>query len=222
MSARAGRLTGRHGDDPEAGVSLIEVLVSMSVLGVVMSMFTSGVVVMYRSVTLQESVATAQSQTNIAFQRLDTEIRYASGISVPGQTAAPGNIPYVEYETTTTSGPKCTQLRLINETLQLRTWYTRTTSTPAVNWRQLVGSVATATAATAASRGPAPYRQAGPFSFWQADATRGYQRLRVSLAVTAGRDANRVNNQTAITFTALNTSIDTDSAVICPAPRPAT
>jgi hypothetical protein len=39
--------------------------------------------------------------------------------------------------------------------------------------------------------------------------------------VTAGRDANRVNNQTAITFTALNTSIDTDSAAICPAPRPA-
>ncbi|HEX8627437.1 MAG TPA: prepilin-type N-terminal cleavage/methylation domain-containing protein [Catenuloplanes sp.] len=221
MSARAGRLTDRRDAGTDAGVSLIEVMVSMSVLGIVMSMFTTGVVVMYRSVTLQESVAMAQSQANIAFQRLDTEIRYAAGISVPGQTAAPGNIPYVEYETTTAAGPKCTQLRLFNETLQLRTWYTRTTSTPAANWRQLVASVTTATATTAASRGPAPFRQVGPFSFWQADPIRGYQRLRVSLAVTAGRDANRVNNQTAITFTALNTSIDTDSAAICPAPRPA-
>jgi hypothetical protein len=60
-------------------------------------------------------------QVDIAFQRVDTKIRYAFGISVPGQTAAPGNFPYVQYETTTDSGPTCTRLRLFEQKLQQRT-----------------------------------------------------------------------------------------------------
>jgi hypothetical protein len=52
---------------------------------------------------------------------VDTKIRYAFGISVPGQTAAPGNFPYVQYETTTDSGPTCTRLRLFEQKLQQRT-----------------------------------------------------------------------------------------------------
>lgn len=219
MTAGASRPASRGDERADAGVTLIEVLVSMSVLAIVISMFTGGVVTMYRSVTLQESVTTARSHANIAFQRLDSDIRYAAGISVPGLTAAPGNIPYVEYETTTRSGPRCTQLRLFGGNLQLRTWPARTTATPAADWRQLAGSVTTATAAIP---GPPPFGQAGPFALWNADDTRGYQRLRVSLAVTAGKDANRVDNQSAVTFTALNTSVDTNSAAICPAPRPTT
>jgi type II secretory pathway pseudopilin PulG len=201
----------------EAGVTLVETVVAMALVSVFMAVFITGVVQMHQSVRENESMSEAQSQINIAFQRLDREVRYASGISIPGQTAAPSSIPYVEYRTAPGGTPRCTQLRLYNRILQMRTWNPATTATPPAGWRPLVTSTTTATPATGQ---PAPIAQAGPFAVWTADSTRVFQRLRVSLRTTAGAGQYQTGRETSIVFTALNTSADTEAGTVCMAPRP--
>nr|BFE84819.1 hypothetical protein GCM10020093_074200 [Planobispora longispora] len=126
---RALRATG------DAGVSLIEILVTMGILGVLMAIFTTGIVQVYRAVGSTESLATAQEQTHVAFQRLDKEVRYASWIGEPGTD---GDYWYVEFygvkaetpprrrlpEKETLPEKECKQLRLDLDrgVLQLLRW----------------------------------------------------------------------------------------------------
>jgi prepilin-type N-terminal cleavage/methylation domain-containing protein len=109
----------------DAGVTLLEVVVAMSIMSMVMAAFTTGVIAMYRSANRTEAISTAQSQVATAFARLDRELRYATAISEPGTA---GSDRYVEYLTITTSGvPTCNELRLDTTSragarLRLRSW----------------------------------------------------------------------------------------------------
>ena len=67
----------------------------MGIMSVVMVIFTTAILQVYRSVNAStESLSTAQSQLQIAFQRFDRELRYASWIAEPGKV---GTTWYVEY-----------------------------------------------------------------------------------------------------------------------------
>lgn len=113
----------------DAGVTLLELMVAASIMVVVMVMFTSGALLMYRSAQYTEAVTTAQAQLSAAFGRLDRQVRYASQLSEQG--ALNGNW-YVEFLTEPPTGPnRCTQLRLplpsaglsaLNGRLQIRSW----------------------------------------------------------------------------------------------------
>jgi len=183
----------RHGDD--AGVTLVELTVTMSIMAVVMAMFTGGVIQMYRSTHKNEAIATAQAQMNIAFLRLDKEIRYATGISTPGTV---GVDSYVEYLTTNTGTAVCTQLRLkIDEQqLQRRSW---TQGAMPGGFLPLASSVSSG----------------APFTLFPADATYNFQRLQLRLKATTGTGGTQTSAETDITFTALNTSLSTSSATVC-------
>jgi type II secretory pathway pseudopilin PulG len=181
----------------DAGITLVELVVSMTIMSVVMAIFTGGIIEMYNSANKNESLSTAQSEVNIMFLRLDREIRYAAGISLPDVV---GGDSYVEYLTGSTGTALCTELRLnvALGQLQRRTWLKG--STPSPVWTPMASGVTSGT----------------PFTFAAADATFRFQRLELKFNTTSGSAVSSVTTtQTDITFTALNTSQSTVSAAAC-------
>ncbi len=192
------RATAARRARQDTGYTLVEVVVSMTLLSIVMAIFTTGVLQMYRVANRSEATATAQSQINIAFLRLDKEIRYAAGISTPGTV---GSDPYVEYLISYTGTAVCTELRLHVATRQLqrRTWNQGASPLTPSPWIPLASDVSSTQA----------------FTFTAADATFNFQRLRLKLVATSGAGGTATPKQSDITFTALNTSLTTSSATIC-------
>jgi prepilin-type N-terminal cleavage/methylation domain-containing protein len=185
----------RSGDE---GVTLIEVAVAMIIMAVLMAIFTSSVLQMFRSADRTEAVSIAQSQNNTAFLRLDTAIRYASAISSPGVVG--GNY-YVEFLTSNSTTPVCTELRL-NVTasqLQIRTWNQGASPLVPSAWVPLASNVTSST----------------PFQFLDADATYNFQRLRLNLVADTKSEGISAAATTDVTFTALNTELGTATTTVC-------
>jgi prepilin-type N-terminal cleavage/methylation domain-containing protein len=185
----------------DAGITLIEVVVSMTIMAIIMVIFSSSVTRMFGAANRTESQSVAQSQINTLFLRLDKEIRYASGISLPKDVSGTW---YAEYLTTNTGTALCTQLRLTpTGTLSRRTWVKKESAAPEPTpWTPLAEGVAA----------PAGGQ---PFTLLAADATSNFHRLRVTLTAAAGAGASATARDTTITFTALNTSLSTTSSATC-------
>jgi prepilin-type N-terminal cleavage/methylation domain-containing protein len=191
MTRSAVRLRAR-----DSGFSLIEVMVSMSVMSIVVVLFTGGIVQLYKAQNRSEAVTGVSQQIHTAFVRLDRDIRYSAGISVPG-TGASGN-EYVEYQITNTGAVICTQLRI----------------TPAgrLQTRKKIDSAAAGPWSVLASQ------LVDPSSFTRTPASDGgnaYQQLVVSLTAQADGAAATEKETAAFTFTALNTAISTSSDTVC-------
>jgi hypothetical protein len=192
------RRTKRLQTRGDAGATLIDVMVSMVLMSIFMAMFTGGIVQMFRAANKTEAVMAAQTQLHIAFLRLDRELRYASAISA---SAAVGPDAYVEYLTTNTGTPVCTQLRLRVATAQLqrRTWVQGSSPLTPSPWTPLVSDVSSTE----------------PFRVLAADAVFSYQRLEVELVASSGSGDTASTKQTRVTFTALNTSVGTPTDTVC-------
>jgi prepilin-type N-terminal cleavage/methylation domain-containing protein len=179
---------------PDDGVTLLEMVVAMTLMTLFMAMFTGAVVQMFGVLDRGDATSTVQAQLNVAFLRLDREIRYAAGITTPGQGT--GGDWYVEYLTSTTS--TCGQLRLHVATgaptasLQLRSW--STTGSPPPGWTTL---------ATGLAAGQ-------PFSVKPADATSNFVRLELTVTASSGAARYQTSRRTDVTFTALNSRPETD------------
>jgi len=209
----------------DAGASLVEVLVSLGLTSVVMIIFTTGMLTAYRATNLNESVSIAQSQLQMAFQRLDNEIRYATWIAEPSAAPVRGSW-YVEFAglNAVTRQPECKQLRLKTATgiLQYLRW---TPGSPPAEgatgetlasdlvadavtrpfYRQAAGSYPYATPSPGTSVSPAGASFAPDFD---------RLRLRITTRVaTSTTDSD-------VAFTALNTSRDTPSTNVCQEGRP--
>jgi type II secretory pathway pseudopilin PulG len=191
MTAR--RPAGRRTDD--AGFSLIDMVVAMSVLSIVLAIFTGAVVRMFNAAAATEARADASAQITIAVMRLDKEIRYADGISQPGSAAGD---PYVEYLTTGTGSPVCVELRVHGGQLQRRSW-AQGGSIPRNTWLPLATGVTATT----------------PFTRYPAGSTYTFQRLKLSVTATGGGGRTTAAKTTDVTFTALNTSLATTSDSTC-------
>lgn len=182
----------RHDD---RGFTMTEIVVTMSVMSVVMAIFTAGVVQMYNTSNKTESLAVSQAQSNTAFLRLDKQIRYASGISTPGTS---GGAPYVEYLLAGSGTATCYELRLLDSKLQQRVW-TQGGTIANSPWTVLSSGVSSSQ----------------PFTYLSPDATFNFQRLRLQLTTTYGGNQTLSTANTDITFTALNTTLGTSSASVC-------
>ncbi|MEV6634015.1 prepilin-type N-terminal cleavage/methylation domain-containing protein [Actinoplanes sp. NPDC051470] len=202
----------------DSGFSLAEVMVSMSVMSVVMVVFTSAILQAYKTSAKSESISIVQAQLQNAFQRIDREIRYASWISQPGQVGTAWYVEYAGYD-----GSSCGQLRLEtsgtaegpNNAGGVLQWLT---------WPKAAPPAAGAAGQTIASNVVAP-DSAGPFERQAAGTATGtgataftpdYQRLRVRLSARRGDSVAAVDT----TFTALNTSRDTPATNDCSKGRP--
>jgi len=192
-------MTHRPGDD--SGVTLVEVAVAMTLTSIFMALFTTGLLQVFRVFGHDQAAAIAQEQVHVAFQRLDNQIRYAAGISAEGQV---GPDWYVEFLTTYTGSPVCTQLRLTpGGQLQLRQWDQGDTPP---------------TFTVLASGAGAGH----PFTRHPVVVGSGidFQRLSVDLSVSGGKDAG--SREISVMFTALNTSPTTKSDTTCVEGRPST
>ena len=195
--SRAVHCPARPSDD--AGFTLAEVMVSMTIMTIVTVMATSAMIQIYRSVAKNEAISVAQAQLSIAFLRLDREIRYASAISAPD---AVGADQYVEYLLADTSGSTCVQLRINNAraTLERRDWTQTTSTTPLpTRWMVLATQVSSAQA----------------FTFSAADPTYNFDRLQLRLDSRSGNGQSQTIKQTELTFTALNTQLGKPNPTVC-------
>lgn len=175
---------------------------SMTIMTVAVAIFTTGLLQVYRATNLTESVGTAQAQVTAAFQRLDREVPYAAGISVPGQIGADF---YVEFLVTGTATPTCVELRLQASSgqLQRRSWAQGGSPLTPSAWLPMVSSVVVA----------------APFTRLPADVVHNFQRLTVRLGVSAASGGSGSTRQMNVTFVALNTSLTTSSDATCVAGR---
>lgn len=196
MRALWTRLRDRAASDD--GFTMLDMVVTMTVMSIVMVLFSAAVEQIYSAEEHTETTSTSQSLSVTAFQRLDKQIRYASGISTQGVVSSD---PYIEWQTTNTGTAICTELRVHVATglLQERTWTSGMSPLVPSAWRPLASGV-TSTA---------------PFTFIPATSTFLFQRMEVNLAIKTGSNRNATVRQSDITYTALNTSLATSSTSIC-------
>ncbi len=201
----AGRRAHAHGElrcqaarvsDRDAGVTLIEVMVSMAVVSIVMAVSITAMITVFRSGHRSEAVAISRSQLNVAVAKLG-QLRYAAGISVPGNLNGDRFVEFIVAGAVTT----CTELRLgaADQQLRQRTW--NYGATPVAGAWTLLASEVTASE---------------PFIRYSTDGDHPHQRLEVHLvATTSYTDSTWRNPQVDDTFTAVNTSPDTSSDTVC-------
>ncbi|MEV8503435.1 type II secretion system protein [Actinoplanes sp. NPDC051475] len=182
----------------DAGVSLVELVMTLAIMSIVTALVTASILQMYRSSGRDESLSIEISQLQTAFQQLDRSVRYASGISEPNAAATPGGSWYVEWTAVTAGATVCTQLRLEGPSGQLQR-RTRPPGGPTGAWAtvasELVGT--------------------DPFTLEPASSsTYPHQRLTVNIEVrSAGESA--VGRRSEMTFTALNTNLTTAAGSVC-------
>jgi prepilin-type N-terminal cleavage/methylation domain-containing protein len=188
----------------DEGFTMIEIMVSMSLMTFFMAMFTGAVLQMYKVSNKTQAVTNSSTQLNIAFERIDKQVRYASAISPPNQTKSVLGGWYVEFVNTTSGTDTCYQLRVYNSQLQERTWSGTPTAPP--TWFSLANGVVMPTSS--------------PFSFNTAAGSQTAQRLTLSLATTASARDTVTTSQTKVTFEAMNSGQGTSptndgSSLIC-------
>jgi prepilin-type N-terminal cleavage/methylation domain-containing protein len=196
LAAARRRLADRaNGDD---GFTMLELVVTMTIMTIVLVIFASGVIQAYAAEDRVDASANSETEISIAFQRLDKEIRYAAGISNVGTVSGDS---YVEFLTSFTGTAVCTELRLHVATnqLQQRTWTQGMTPLVPTAWTPLASFVTATT----------------PFTLTPANIAINFQRLEITLNATTGSGPNAITKQSNITFTALNTSLNTNSATTC-------
>jgi prepilin-type N-terminal cleavage/methylation domain-containing protein len=184
------------GDD--AGLTLIEVMISMGLMSVVMVVATAAIAQIYHSVNESENTAEAQAQVTRAFTRLDQEIRYARAISAP---AVLNGDNYVEYMVGIDNVDTCVELRLRTSTneLQRRQWTKNVVPLVPTGWTTLASVVSAG----------APFTTILPDKIGLTGFR--FQRLRLTVSAVLGGGTGGgtlttggSTRQTDVTFTALN------------------
>jgi prepilin-type N-terminal cleavage/methylation domain-containing protein len=174
----------------DGGFSLVEVMVSMTIMSIIGAIFTTGMIQVYRTVTGTDTRWIAQGQLSQALMRLDKEVRYASYIGA----TSPGR-PYVEYQMLNDVTQQCVQLRIASTAygsqLQRRTWIQGLTPAVPTAWVPLATGVTSA----------APFVRIDPTGILT------HQQLRLVLTATS----STIAQQSDITYTALNTNQDSVS-----------
>jgi Tfp pilus assembly protein PilW len=192
----------------DSGTSLVELMVTLAIMSVLMVLFTGAVLQVFKTTSATDSLAEAQRELAVAFQRFDRELRYASWIADPGKV---GSTYYVEFAGSDPSN--CYQLRLAPGTdelgvLQLVSW-TLTKPPAAGAAGQTIASQIDLDATTQpftkpafgsqASAAPTPSASSGTIG---GNFKAAFQQLRVQLTTKVAAGSAQID----ITFTALNSA----------------
>jgi prepilin-type N-terminal cleavage/methylation domain-containing protein len=205
-----GRRLHGAGRPRDAGFTLMEMMVGMTLMGIFLTMFGGAITMMYNSANKSESLNDTTAQLNQAFNRLDQSVRYASAITAPGRGAA--SDWYVEFQTSNTPTVVCTQLRInqASRQLQQRTWTVANGAASNVSaWVPLASNLV---------NGNAPAGVSQPFAFNAASTTAPaapYQGLQVLLQSQTGNGPSATTSVSKSTFVALNTTATTPITGIC-------
>ena len=201
----------------DAGTTLVELMVGMTLMIIFMGMFTGAVVMMNSAMNKSQAVNMTASQLNVAFLSLDKSVRYAAAISTPGQGTPGTGDWYVELRVTSTGAEVCNQVRVDigSQQLQSRTWtvVNAVSSTP-TGWLPISSGISNGAAAVGASTQPFFLVPAPPDPSAVLQNTR-FQQLRVNLIAPAGSGSALTNSTSSFTFTALNSVIPAPTTPIC-------
>lgn len=110
----------------EAGFTLIEMIVTMVVFSIFLSITLASVIGVTHASSRAQLLAKSSSSILTVFQTFDRQLRYANSINFPG--AGPSGARYVEFRTGSDSASSgvssCTQWRLdpTNKVMQSRQW----------------------------------------------------------------------------------------------------
>lgn len=195
----------------DAGTSLLELVVGMTLMGVFLTMFSGAITLMYTSANKSQALTDTSAELNQAFNRLDSSVRYASAISQPGLGLGPGaaNDWYVEFQTTNTAAVVCTQLRISQDAreLQQRTWtVVNNSASNESGWVSIASYVI---------NGGAPAGANQPFTRMIPSTTTPYEALQFQLQVKKGGSQTASTSATNLTFVALNSTASTPLTGIC-------
>jgi Tfp pilus assembly protein FimT len=181
----------------ESGLSLMELVVGLTIMAIFMAIFTASVSMMYNTTSKTEALSDTASQLSIAFNRLDTSVRYASAISTPGQS---GGDWYVEWQSSYTGTDQCTQVRVDASAgqLQQRTWTPASdgSATGLTAWLPLASGLQLTDPDTGAA--------VTPFTVTAVGTAIPYQQLSFHLIAKATGRVGVTTTVTTVTFTAFN------------------
>jgi prepilin-type N-terminal cleavage/methylation domain-containing protein len=183
-------------DEAAGGFTIIELMISIMLLAIISASFLAATNAIYSGIHKQQGITDAADGNRRAYELLDKQVRYASGIMTPG-TAADGNF-YIEYQWSKSNGSldtlTCSQWRLnpTTDVLQWRSWTSGVTPTTTPTWT---------TVDTGVSNNPAtqpPFTLLGPTAN---GTTMQYQVLQLNLI----DKRDKGNLTTTGQFTALDT-----------------
>ena len=189
--------------EDDSGVTLIELVVSMTIMAVMMTAFTTAVVQMYQAANKTESMSNAQAELNNVFLRLDRIVRYAAGIS---EMQRKGNRYYIGMLVAETDNKhRCYALQLTSDPvkkLQIADWYENARPVEAP-WTTIANDVL-------------PPKSGDPFEVEPASRDNNFYRLKLKLDATVGTDPrSSTTANTEVEFTALNTSPGGSTETVC-------
>lgn len=207
----------------DRGITLVELLVSMMVLGVAMVIFGTTLMTVQTGVVKQDQLAQTNDQARLALEQLDREMRSGNvlydpaseGSSTPGADTT-DNSYYVRIYTQTNAGTRgysCVQWR-INTSKELQTrWWPPENPTAVTAWRTVAEGVV-----NRAFGVPAFQLDSDPL---KGGAVAGQSRvLNVTLRVSVDPDSTPIKaTELQASFTGRNTSYGYPVSVCSPVPN---
>lgn len=192
-AGRPGAAPGQVGD---AGLTLTEMTVAMSVFGAVLALFIGSMSTFIGLATRTVTITSQDSDAQAVYNLFDRSVRSATSINRPQRV---GNNWYVEWLGSASSPSLCTQwvLRTDTATLAVRTWVPVATGTTTPSaWR----TVATDIVNTSTQQ---------PFVLTPATLTVPIQRFGINLWFR--RSTTAAATATSTSFVALNSGLDSVS-----------
>jgi hypothetical protein len=152
----------------------------------------------YRNVNKTEALSGVQAQLNVAFLRLDKEIRYASAIS---DQRTSGSNYHFRFLVSNTGASTCVELKLDGTAKKLlRREWAHTAGTPAVTpWLPLATSVSST----------------NPFLTSASGDSYAAPSVRIRIRVTTGATNDASSRATDMTFTAQNAYGKSADSTVC-------
>ncbi|MEV6846377.1 hypothetical protein [Actinoplanes sp. NPDC051411] len=184
----------RAGEPSDAGLTLVEVLISASLFTVVLSLVGAGLGEMAKSAGRTTALSNAQDALRLAWQRLEGEVRYASAIGAPAQVSGDASNWHVVFAT----AGGCTELRL-------------DAAGDNLDQRDVTAGSPWATIAPGVTAMPG---SAQPLTL-VADPLSGHQALGLSLAVSDGGSRDSETRTRVMQFTAESTTWTSTPPATC-------
>jgi prepilin-type N-terminal cleavage/methylation domain-containing protein len=147
--------------DDESGMTLVEMMVTLSLLGVVIGAFLGIFDSVQKALVREGTRTTTVDQTRLAIEELDREIRSGNVIYDPANEPSPsigyyGLRVYTQANAPTRNGgqPMCVQYRIQNKSL-LRRWWPSGNTAASTGWRDVADGIQNYVAAGSPNNVPA-------------------------------------------------------------------
>ena len=133
----------------QAGQTLVELMVSMAILGVVLAIFLGVLAWVQTALTRETTRSTTEDQIRLAMEAIDRDVRTATVLYDPAVETPTAYFGLrVAHRNTNSTTIQCIQYRVENQVLERRTWTSANLGSVS-SWRTMAETVANSTSAVA-------------------------------------------------------------------------